>query len=157
MGLKNCSTCNKEMAISAKGCPHCGAPNVLIEQRSKKKIRNVVIAALALAIIFILFLAISTKRPNMNKDVYELGIKAIEHADDYLDGKLSSGDAALKLERIHDQLGEIEGHDSLIISTDVLVLKLKISSFDRTFSDTTNSDVVAKRNDLANHLNVKRR
>lgn len=157
MELIQCNVCDKEMASRAKTCPNCGAPNLLIKQENKKTIRAIVITTLTLAIILILFLLISNKRPNMDERVYKLGVKAIEHTDDYLDGKLSNDDAELKLERIHNQLEEIDNHDSFILSSDVFILKLKISSIDGMYSDTTTNDIVAKRNDLADRLNVKKR
>ena len=112
------------------------------------------------------------KKPDDVSDrVYELGIAALETADEFLAGTISGEDAADRLYRTCilveaeiDQYKEETGSDTLVgtdywkdtvISSSISLLKLSIGS--KSSGSGNSRDVLERRNDLAGYLNEKKK
>lgn len=146
----NCNTCNKEMAS-----------NKTIRFKNKTLTRNIVMAVITVVII----IAVTGCKAGMDSRVYNYGTDALEAVDNYLDGAIQGVVAVNKLEVIENklkQLGDLA--DSTSVSTEALLVRVRVSSvkwevssYYKGFFDTTNTDVINARNELAEALNKKHR
>lgn len=166
MELIKCNTCNKEIAANAKTCPNCGAPNELVRVKNKALIKNTLIIAVIIIAVVSIILVATNGKPDMDSRVYNYGIDSLGVVDDYLDGKISGSEAVHKLDKIYnklEQLGELADPDSLRLSTDALLVRISVSSVKWEINsfgldlDTTSTDIINARNDLAKKLNKKQR
>lgn len=98
----------------------------------------------------------SGKPRNMSEEVYELGCKALDTVDAFLDADISASSAESTLDLINTQLEGFEHEDELyeinamLISTHVSALSFNIPYRDR-------QTVVDTRNSLAEELNKSKR
>ena len=108
MALIKCSECGSEISDQANTCPNCG----IKIRKDNKKVEKFLIIGIPILIVVIILVAVSiygaNAKPNgMDKDTYNLGISALAITDDYLDAKISSKDAKLKLEDIENRLDQL--------------------------------------------------
>lgn len=158
MALIKCEVCNNDMADNARSCPGCGAPNKIVSAKNKAKLTKIAIGTvIILALVIIIILTKNMKPSRMSEEVYNLGLSALNIADEFLDNKRTADEAYLKLDYMYSRLEELDDTDAFLVHTDILILSHKISDFDSSFSSTTIQDVVQKRNELADRLNQKKR
>ena len=152
MGLINCSECKKEISDTAKTCPNCGFVN-------KKKSKSLLyIGCGLLSLILLIFILTREYKPtDMDKEVYRLGVSALEVTDDYLDAKINNKEARNRLDDIFSRLDRIDGTDSLLVKTKTFNIGTYMLLSDGMFSTSNASNVTESRNSLAEYLNKRKR
>lgn len=115
------------------------------------------IVSVVLLLIFGIYTYSKYAPPSMNDEVYELGITAMEIADDYIDGRMNSDVASSKLNHIKDALEEYDDTDATIFGTTIFLLDISIGSSESKYSSENSKDVIDSRNDLADQLHKKKR
>lgn len=93
----------------------------------------------------------------MNEDVYNLGDKALQIANDYMNANIAGSDAAEQLDTIRkdlDSLFKEYGHKSALeVSNAVVLLWFSVKVDCKDLTEVSHDDVVKSRDDLAKLLN----
>lgn len=143
MGLINCPECDKEISVKAKFCPNCGYVN-----RKKVHTPFYIGGGILITIIFAFILFRGHKPLGMDKELYNLGVSALEIIDDYIDAKITGKEAIDKLDNISNRLDRVDSFDSTMIRIDIYNASVDI---------LLGRDVTEKRNKIASHLNKSKR
>jgi hypothetical protein len=94
----------------------------------------------------------------MSNEAYELGIKALDAVDDYIDINMTASDCVETLDRISIRLDDLHDSEDLLTSTDTLLLSIDVSGarfavYMDSLGDDELTDVLESRNKLAERLN----
>ena len=150
MALIKCSECGKEISNTAKSCPNCGF--------TIKKSKAWLYIVGGLFVLLLVFILTREYKPlNMDREVYNLGISALQITDDYLDAKITNKEARNRLDDISSRLDRIDGTESLLVRTKIFNIDTYILLSDGMFSTSSASDVTESRNSLAEYLNKRKR
>jgi len=151
MSIIICHECGKEMSNAAKSCPNCGAPNKIVSENKKDGAKLIVFVVVALVLISAAIVWYASQNPDIDKTTYNLGKQAIEITDDYLDGIISGGEARHKLDNVHERLKNNDDTETLLVSIDITLISSGI------FLGEPDTEIVARRNKLAEKLKIKKR
>ena len=96
-----------------------------------------------------------SKPEDLSQEAYDYGLRAVNIADKYLDGRLTGEEAYDKLDSIEFGLKLLEEDDD---DTTVYLLYLEVGSLGSSIHlDYTDAEVLEERNKIADNLNYKRR
>ena len=98
---------------------------------------------------------------DMDERTYNIGLEALGFIDEFLDGHISAGDAADRMEELYDRLSEIEpsnsdhrlGHTGLRLDISMMGRELRPI----TRRDISAENVLSTRNRIARTLNQRER
>ena len=124
------------------------------------------IVTLLLIILLLTLCSCGGKPTKMSEGMYQIGLNALDVADQYINGKLTGNRAYDRLEDLYEQAKEEEkynreklgvatlvgteyAHDTFVTS-DILILQLVIGRVD--YGSATLSDVIEARDELADTL-----
>lgn len=105
-----------------------------------------------------------TKPDDVSQAHYEYGKKALDIADQYLDGRISAEDADRRLGNLYDygrgdlpetEYGDTTHFKNFTVEHNVVMLQLEVSSI--AFGTGSESEFIGFRNDLAKALNERKR
>ena len=167
MALIICSECNKKISDTATACPNCG---FVIKQKKKidyskfmKSKKNLSIVGISL-VVFLVVLSLFSNGgcpKDMSGHDYQIGLKAIEIVDDYLDMEISFDKAHDELDSLKYKLDaqSLDRDDEYYMENFSLgVDLLGLSSAILNDSVMANYDsILERRNDLAKSLNESKR
>jgi hypothetical protein len=89
--------------------------------------------------------------PHISNELKDYGKRAIEVADNYIEGEMDSSTATGKLASIEASVDE-----ESLMSTYVWLIERRIEDNESTYSSNTMLDVIEARNELANYLGIKK-
>lgn len=170
MALIKCPECENEISDKAEACPKCGCPiskasDSISETSSssyvyKRKIPIVPIVVIVIIVAILIGITIytNTKKPaGMSDEMYSIGTSAIKVIDDYIDNNIDYETAYNKLDGLYEQAErqaeEESGYSS--IKYDISLLRSELH-FEHN-GNSTYSELLEERNDLAEYLNVSKK
>lgn len=171
MALIKCPECEKEISDQASTCPNCGCPvtktgmAMFSEQtsyaptKSKFPVVPVIVVSIIVILIGFAIYYINTKKPSgMDDEIYTIGKSAVKVIDDYLDNSADYDTTYRKLDGLADQVESVIEEKDISYSPIEYDISFLRSELYREYSGRSNySDLLEKRNELAEELNLSTR
>lgn len=171
-----CGKCGKTTDLDSNFCINCGN-KIKVEhkrnealyqyylEREMKKSKFLkwlpLILICIFAIAFFIIMQIKPMKPlGIRKQVYDLGVEAVNITDSLLSGKIDCNEAYERINNVYNIIQSVASDTEpkeLKIKSTILLLNVRISSYNIHFTLTNKadiSDIVESRNDLASQLGL---